>query len=694
MTMGGLEHERSATQASTRGRTSGNADSLIGRDALLVKVIDAVRVERWVTLTGLGGMGKTTLAQHAAQQLSSEFAQGVQVIQPPGSDDADAWLQALARQLGLRLRTGAPASVQLAEHLAGDHMLLLLDDVNTSLIANAGLAALMQQAPLVHVLATARAPLRIAGECVVAVTGLSTSAKGNALSEAEALFVHYAGLARGAFQRDDSNRADIRRICEMADGMPLAIELAAAWVSLLPCSTIAQQIKLNLDWLSTSIGITHRQQRSVRAVFDSFWTMLPAHVRESAEALTVFCNGFDSGMAEVVAGAGIADLNDLVQYGFLKQDATGRYRFHDLLHQYTAERLHANPAREDECRRRHACAFLAFSNKLYHNLAQTRLLMQASVEMDNLRAAQTWLLQAQPDDGRQMVMWLSHFWYEIGAHAEGRRWCQHALAISPRDDALAVAIVSDLATFAILQGNPVEARALHQRAEHGVAGMADVTLQVKVLRDRVFIEMFIGNLQVAIPLQQQIIALHDTLNDDYEAGTDWHNLGCMYLEQGQYADAAGCLRRSMALSRSFGDEVGVAYSTGWLTFASLAMQQCRQIAPELLAALDVFRHFEDMPALLLCIDAASAVLLACASDTALHVAASRLMGFTKRQGESIQLVRSQHMRSLGIGLEQQLIARLGVAAYMQAVDAGALLARQDALDLACQSLAALSSTST
>ncbi len=370
---------------------------LVGRRAELAQLHDLLcdPAVRLVTILGPGGMGKTRLALAAAQQPPSRFDQGAVFVPLASLDSSEQLPAALAAALGLPLAAvrvpGSPPARQVLDHLHSRRLLLVLDSCEQLLHDLSLVAALLEEAPGVCLLATARERLDLPGEHTLALGGLAFPAAGTEPGveyEAAQLFLQSARRAAPAFSPESGDLEALADICRLTEGMPLALELAAAWVAVLPLREIAESIRRGLDLLESDARYLPARQRSMRAVFASSWERLDEVDRDAFRRLSVFRGGFSRAAAQQVAGVDARRLAVLAAKSFIYYDRAGdRYQSHELLRQFAAEELAADANAEADAYGRH-CAY--YSALLYrfdgvlHGRGQLEAIAAITQELDNL----------------------------------------------------------------------------------------------------------------------------------------------------------------------------------------------------------------------------------------------------------------------------------------------------------------------
>jgi predicted ATPase len=361
---------------------------------------------------------------------------------------------------------------------------LLLTDNLEHLLSEPGielLAELLAHAPQVKLLATSRESLGLQDEWLFEVQGLpvpeSGQAEGSENTSVE-LFLQRARRAHVGFNGRPEDYQAIVRICQRVDGMPLAIELAAAWVRTLTCDEIAQEIERGLDFLSTSTRDFPARHRSMRAVFDHSWKLLAEEEQAVLLRLSVFRGGFRREAAEQVAEATLAVLSALVTKSLIRRSSAGRYDLHELIQQFAAEQFAERPDEQTATQTRHGRYYLTFFSQADGRLrssAQRETLAELTAEMDNLRAAWDWAVThgefASIEQTMRTLWWFydTRGWFHEGLDTLGRAVAalETAIGHAPPDRTDQVALGHLLATrawFAYRLAHYEQARAMLERS--------------------------------------------------------------------------------------------------------------------------------------------------------------------------------------------------------------------------------------
>ncbi len=387
---------------------------------------------RLVTLIGPGGIGKTRLAIEAARTRIDHFQDGVYLVAlaPLDATDSVAFfgttmsdfiVSAVAGALGFSFYAGSKPARQLLDFLRDKHLLLVMDNFEHLLAGADVVNAMLQAAPGLNVLVTSRETLGIYGEAVYALNGLPLPGA-RPDSDSLRLFAHSARRARPDFALDEANHEQVARICQLVDGFPLAIELAAAWVRSLSLPEIVNELTRGLDILET-------RAHSIRATFDRSWNLLSEQEQRVFAILSIFQGGCTREAAEAVAGAGTRMLTTLVDKSLLWYGPEGRYTLHELLRQYGAEKL-PQGVDIDTLRERHCAYYAAYAGQWGRALRQgqqAEALRAIEQEIDNIRAAWRWAVQHGKADA---LSDLTEIWFFFDLRCrwyEGHEWFGTAL---------------------------------------------------------------------------------------------------------------------------------------------------------------------------------------------------------------------------------------------------------------------------
>ncbi len=365
---------------------------------------------RLITLLGPGGMGKTRLALEMARNMVSEqqrrFLHGVVFVPLVGVETLAQLVAALGHALAFTFQAQGVPETQLLHYLHDKELLLVLD--NFEQLVNAPIAAFVRQlldrAPDLKLLITSRVRLHLQGEQIYWMQGLHvpmTTAMTTTLNVAEMatyssvqLFLATAQRSQPHYALTTDDAPAVMAICQLVQGMPLALELAAAWISVLTPAEIAAELMRDLDFLASEAHDLPLRQRSIRAVFDTSWRLLTKNEQALYPKLSIFRNGFTRQAAEQITGASLSGLATLVNKSLLQYDhRTNRYNLHELLHQFDADKLAQTPAVETIIREQHStyyCAFLAAQADKLNFVTEPLTRMPIAADFENIFAAWAW----------------------------------------------------------------------------------------------------------------------------------------------------------------------------------------------------------------------------------------------------------------------------------------------------------------
>jgi predicted ATPase len=531
---------------------------------------------RLVTVTGPGGMGKTRLALTVAErQLRSErFADGAFFVALAPVGATEHIITTLADALAFPLATGGPQTrtprQQVLDHLRAKQLLLVLDNCEHLLDGVRDLATdLLADAPEVRLLATSREPLHLHGEQLFPLGGLLAEAEADAV----ALFTSAVARLQPVFTVDARILGDVSRICRLVGGMPLAIELAAGWADTLTMDMIAAEIAQDLGVLETETANIPARHRSMRAIFDTTWQRLDAVDSSAFVRLAVFRGGCTRGAVQAITGATLRQLHRFVGRPLLQYDPTrDRYSIHELLRQYAAGQLAADPAEEQAAPDQHAAYYLRALAARERDLAgarQVEALSEIERDSENVRAAWEWaVIHAQNQLLAPAAGCLSLFYEWQGRIEDGAAALRlaadrtHTTADSMAPGLRAV-LLAYQARFTYLLGDGAAAAALLQQAQAAL-DTADPRMDAAGdARAVVFLQMGRCSAEydyaIARPAFEQSQALYQALGNQSGAAAALLGLGISAIGiASDYDLAQRCLEQSLALHRTLGDRLGIS----------------------------------------------------------------------------------------------------------------------------------------
>src|SRR5579871_5032422 len=428
---------------------------LVGREDERIEVALQLRHSRLVTLTGMGGIGKTRLAREVASEVVGEYADGVWLVALEALSEGRLVIQQIASVLGLKEERSRTPLQSVTEHLRRKRLLLVLDNCEHLLEASARVVAhLLQTCGEVRILATSREPLGIEGETVWSVPALAvpdmeslppgptTLVRVLKGYESVQLFVERAQAVQTSFALSGNNARSVAQACQHLEGIPLAIELAAARVKAMTVDQIVSRLDNHLRLLTGGSRSAQSRQQTLRATLDWSYELLSEAERSLLRRLSVFAGGCTLEAAEqVCSGEGIEEwqvldlLTSLVDKSLVtfeeREPAGGRYRLLEMVRQYAAESLQAS-GESEQIKRKHRDWCVAFAEEeqpRMRSAEQEKSLQRLETEHENLRTALGWCRVEEngAQAGLRLAGALGRFWEVRGYMTEGRRYLAEAL---------------------------------------------------------------------------------------------------------------------------------------------------------------------------------------------------------------------------------------------------------------------------
>ena len=605
--------------------------SFIGREKQVEEVKARLNKTRLLTLTGAGGSGKTRLSLQVAADLLTGDGDGVWLVELAPLADPAIVPQAVADVLGVKEQAGQPIQRTLVDWLKPKRLLLVLDNCEHLVSACASLAAdLLRACPGVHLLASSREALNVAGEQSYRVPSLSLPDPKQAqtvesLSQYEAvrLFIERAQAVQASFGVTNGNAPAVAQVCFRLDGIPLALELAAARVRSLSVEEINIRLDHRFRLLTGGSRVALPRQQTLRALIDWSYDLLTEQEKLVLGRLSVFAGGWTLEAAEGVCPGedledwevleGLMGLVDksLVVYGEQAEGGGDRYRLLETVRRYAQDRLQESGEAEAVSRRA-AAWFLRLAEEAEPHLNgadQVSWLERLETEHDNLRASLVWYESATDgtEAGLRLAGSLWRFWRMRGHLSEGRQWLSRTLEAGEEQEAAQTATLAAQAralngagNLADLQGDYAEARALFEEslilwrqlgnpegiagslgnlggsaARHGDYGAARLLYEESLtvfrgLGDQERIAALLNNLSslafwqgdyaASRALQEESLAIQRQMGNQWSIARSLNNLGKVAILQEDYAEARAFFEESLTLRRHLGDQSGIAHA--------------------------------------------------------------------------------------------------------------------------------------
>jgi len=532
---------------------------------------------RLLTLVGPGGIGKTRLALQAASEKIGEFAHGVYFVPLAPIVSPDLLISTVASSLEFSFQGREDPKAQLLNYLREKEMLLVMDNFEHLLEGAELLAEILENAPKVKTLITSRERLNLRGEWISEVQGM-TFPQSEETDKAESysavqLFLQSAQRIHPQFELSDEEKPFVIRICQLVEGMPLGIELASAWLRVLSCKEVVQEIEHNIDFLSTSLRDVPERHKSMRVVFVHSWDLLSDKEREAFMKMSVFRGGFRREAAQRVTGASLFILSALVDKSLLRWSPTERYEMHELLRQYAEEKLSEVVQGKEEVQDLH-CGYYA---ELLHQKEEflkkekeKQVLDEIGEEIENVRKGWSWAVEERKGDALGKFLeslfrfYLIRGWFQEGEEVFGKVAEKSAgsgaigeEAGAGMDEILGRALARQ-GVFCLILSDYSKARELLQKSLimlHKLDVRREIAFSVRNLG---FVAYQLGEYVEARRHLEESLAICREINDSDGRAISVNTLGLVAYNLGEFKEARELHRQSLTIGREMGDRQGMA----------------------------------------------------------------------------------------------------------------------------------------
>ncbi len=604
---------------------------------------------RLLSLVGPGGIGKTRLALAVATSLTEDYRHGVYFVPLQSIDTVEHLITAIMEALGLSLHGQETPRTQLLTALAEREALLLLDNFEQLLPANGSqlLTDILDQAPDVTLLVTSRAALNLREEWLYPVRGLAIP--GQAKNDEQAadairLFEERAGRVRRHFSLAEAQQPVVH-ICRLVEGMPLAIELAAAWLRTLDCAAIAAEIRRNLDFLSTTMRNVPDRHQNIQAVFDHSWRLLTAEERRGFKRLSIFRGGFQRAAAERVTGATLPILSALVNKCMIRREG-GRYTIHELLRQYGQEKLQESAAEAAQIRAGHARYYADFLDErraAVNGPAQRQAATEIAADLENIWAAWQWavaqvdveiirraattyylfcqfrsyflegaealdaaavVLEQQPESADRDLtlaeLYSNEGWLRIrlGEFERAQMALERSRALythldQPPPSYMGADPATPLAILATMRGAYEEAAALGEASRRASDARDDIHNLYFAHYGLAVVRLAQGQYEAAYRHAEQACTLARSAGNRWFLSYPLNEWGNVARAMGQYAEARDHYRASYAIKEAYDDPEGMAVALSHLGEMAMLQEAFQEADERFRQSLQIYRELND-----------------------------------------------------------------------------------------------------
>jgi DNA-binding SARP family transcriptional activator/predicted ATPase len=562
------------------------ANAFVGREEELLQIsalLDNPQVHL-LTLVGLGGIGKTRLALEVSQRQIGRFAHGVWYVPLETVQSARELVIAIADTFNLPLLSNDDPQEQLVHYVRNKEMFWLLDNFEHLLDHTSLLSTVLSQSPALKIVVTSREVLDLAEEWLFQVEGLpfpsdmptGTSPEQLALPAltfgrfgAVQLFTQRALQTRHTFSLA-AEQAHVLAICQLVEGMPLALELAAAWIRMLPCAQIVSEIQGNLDFLTKTRQDVPDRHRSIRAVFETSWHRLSEAEQQLLAQLSIFRSSFTAKAALTVAEASLFSLYGLVNKSLVQVVGDGRYKLHELLRQFATEKLRQLWPQPDPIHERHARYFHSLLQQNQDKLfgpQQTDILNNIHQDIEN--GYQAWLWAAENGritDLSQSFSTLYQYHAMRSLYQQGEYIFDQTLhLLEPFLGITDQETITLLARLTVYRGEYLYALGKTSEAENTLRLALTFTQQMHLTNEHELAVQTLGIIAYhqgryaqANQFLTEALELTATINDPTRQAHILMTMGAVELALGNYADAQSCFQTSLAIFTEQGHEWGKA----------------------------------------------------------------------------------------------------------------------------------------
>ena len=630
-------------------QTSGG-EPIVGRAKELAEIAELLQNDdvRSVTLTGIGGTGKTRLAKEVGRRVRASFPGGVFLVELQAVNDPEMVTPAIAHALGIYEEGAKSVSEILSLTLRDQQALLILDNFEQVISAGVHIASLVRTSPKLKLLVTSREPLKLSIEREYRVPPLGVPTNGNNLNASELLefdaiqlFVERAKKVSPEFELTDENSSAVTAICNSLDGLPLALELAAARTRVLSANEILSRLDDRLALLTGGSRDLPGRQQTMRAAIEWSCDLLDENERRVLAALSVFEGGFSFKAAEAVVAEGIDTLDIITALNeksllMSKRAAGGELRFWmlQIVRDYAADLL-SRSGEEESLRRRHAEYFHSLARDAEPKLRTPETVQWLDLletEHNNVRAALRWSIENDPELAVGIAASISEFWTVHGHIREAEHWLDEVLnRYNSRNSEVRWTVQTALGTIKQFRGEIARSSELYADALETARALNDQLRIARSLRGIAANAYIDCDFESALQHTGEALELSRSLGDEFGTAAALARLGDIALAQGNNDEAVQFTSESLELFRKLGYVQGITAKLSNLAAAEIMRGNLQSAESSLSESLELCLKIGDTTITQLVLDGFAALRTA----EGKYVDAARISGATGKMVESL-----------------------------------------------------------
>jgi predicted ATPase/class 3 adenylate cyclase/Tfp pilus assembly protein PilF len=575
-----------------------------GREEELDKICELLTdpAKRLISIVGPGGMGKTRLVLQAAAEQIERFSNGVFFVPLAPLTTIPALISAIASATRFSFYSREDEKIQLLNFLREKEILLILDNFEHVMEGTELVGQILAGAPRVKIITTSRELLNLRGEWIVNLSGMPVPESGQQNIETYSLvqlFVYNAQRVQHSYRLTDEDSAYVARICQLVGGLPLGIELAAAWIRCLSVKEILQEIEKNMDFLATSQRDMPERHRSLRAIFDYSWNLLTEQERDTLMRLSIFQRDFTRAAAEKIAGTSLGTLASLVDKSLLRKTEKGRYELLKTIRNYTLERLTEQSEELTRMNSAHCEYYLGsvaqMNKSVYGDI--TVLQEQAiALDIENIRAAWKWGVDHDKVDlVGDAIPNLFIFYRKQGFHKEGLEAVLYAAEklIRHQGTQMYGRLLREQGALMINTTNINAATPVLEKSLHIFRALKIPQEIARTLIDLGDAFRYTGRIEEARKCYGESMDFCRELNDTFGTATGLERMAFIYEALGEYLKAIQLASQSLSLWQSMKNEYGIAMALNILGMTTHGAGDYEGAKRYYLESLDVSRRLNN-----------------------------------------------------------------------------------------------------